>query len=70
MMAVKQYSYWMQLRPPGPGAQPMDGMIQCNNREIWYNGSHYWGEVIYNRELTREEVSHYDMELHKVRTYD
>ena len=48
-MAVKQYSYWMQLRPPGPGAQPMDGMIQCNNREIWYNGSHYWGEVIYNR---------------------
>jgi len=48
----------------------MEGLIRCNNREIWYNGSHYWGESVYNRELTKEETDHYDMVLHKTITND
>lgn len=69
-MATKQYIYWMRMRPPEPGAQPMEGLIRLSNREIWYDGSHYWGEVVYSRELTRDEMNHYDMDLHKVITYD
>lgn len=69
-MATKQYIYWMRMRPPAPGAQPMEGLIKLSNREIWYDGSHYWGECIYGRELSRKEIDDYEMELHKVINYD
>ena len=65
---MKQYYYFLRMRPPEPGAVPREGLISCTDREIWYDGIRYWGEAIYSRELSREECNHYDLELHKTRS--
>lgn len=65
---MNRYCYWMRMRPPMPGAMPREGLIEVRGNEIWKDGSHYWGECTYNRKLTSEECSHYDMELHRTTT--
>lgn len=55
--------YATLLRPPGPGAVPCDGLIQCGYTEGYTPSRHHaWGWADYNRELTPEEVRHYDLE--------
>lgn len=56
--------YRMLMRPPTPGALPGDGLIQVDDRCGFSekSGHHYWGTVEYIRELTKEELEHYDME--------
>lgn len=62
---MSRFYYYMRMRPPTPGAMPREGLIEARGNEIWRNGSHYWGLVIYNRKLTAEEVNHYDLEFMK-----
>ena len=64
---MKEYHYYLRMRPPAPGAIPREGLIRCTDREIWYNEQQFWGEAVYNRELTPDEVRHYDLDLHKTR---
>lgn len=55
--------YYFLLRPPAPGAMPKEGLIEIGFDEGQApSGHHTWGWAEYNRELTVEEVSHYDLE--------
>ena len=55
--------YAALLRPPGPGAVPREGLTDCGYDEIRTpSGRHAWGWCIYGRELSPEEVEHYDLE--------
>lgn len=55
--------YSTLLRPPGPGAVPRDGLKDCGYTEhTTPSGHHAWGWAEYSRELTPEELHHYDME--------
>lgn len=59
----KIYRYAMLLRPPQPGACPMEGLISCSCEEfIAPSGHHAWGWVKYNRRLSPKEISGYDLE--------
>jgi hypothetical protein len=59
------YWYYMTQRPPAPGAQPKRGLI----RSFEYEGRLYveaigrsaWGSVVYDRELTDDEISDYEL---------
>ena len=62
---MKQYTYRLLMRPPAPGTVPREGLLEAADRESWQNGKHYWGSVTYNRELTKEEVEHYELEFQK-----
>lgn len=65
---MKEYHYFLRMRPPAPGAVPREGLLRCTDREIFYDGQRYWGEAVYNRQLTTEEVEHYELSYHKTRT--
>ena len=54
------YKYGMKLRPAGIGCQP-NGFIDIEDVNKEETG--YWSIVEYNRELTKEELKHYSMEL-------
>lgn len=55
--------YAALLRPPGPGAVPRDGLLQCGYaEETTPSGRRSWGWAEYSRELAQEEIIHYDME--------
>lgn len=58
------YGYLCLMRPPCPGAVPREGLIQSDGR-VGYSmssGHHYLGRVVYDRELTEDEIRHYDLE--------
>lgn len=50
------YKYGMRLRPFSIGCQPMDGLVEVmvDNR--------YWNILIYDRKLTDQEVSDYELD--------
>lgn len=55
-----EYRYGMcHARGFGPGCQPKEGLLR---REDDISGK-YYDVIVYNRELTDEEVFHYDLEL-------
>ena len=58
------YSYYMTQRPPMPGAQP-EGMISFvdynERRFIPELGRKAWAIIRYERELTPEEISDYEL---------
>lgn len=58
----EKYVYILLMRPPGPGCQPMNGLISVSNRMVMRDGRMGWGTARYNRKLTEEEEKHYDME--------
>ena len=62
MSLNKTYVYIMRLRPPGPGCQPNDGLIETTDDEIPFHGRKAWGTARYSRVLTDMEEEHYDME--------
>lgn len=54
---VPMYVYGMRLRGFSPGCQPMDGLdavVEWNKK--------YYNILIYNRELTDEEVRDYELD--------
>lgn len=60
----KQYSYRCLMRPPMPGAIPRDGLCKVQDMVgiSSSSGHHYWGLVVYNRQLSDEEIKHFDLE--------
>ena len=56
--------YLCLMRPPMIGAVPKRGLVQVDFREgaSMESGHHYWGRVVYNRELSPEEVADYELE--------
>lgn len=56
------YTYYYRLRPPMPGGQPKNGLIETNSNEIIHNNRTYWGTATYNRELTPNELYEYDLD--------
>ena len=55
--------YYFLMRPPMPGAMPREGLTEVGFDEGQAPSGHFsWGWAEYNRELTAEEVSHYDLE--------
>ena len=58
------YGYYCLMRPPMPGAVPIDGLVQCEDKEGVSLASkhHYWGRVVYDRPLSAEEVLHFELE--------
>ena len=59
---MKTHHYALRLRPPGPGCQPMDGLIRVTSEPVYCYGKRCWGTAVYNRKLTDKEKEHYDLE--------
>lgn len=56
---MAKFVYKMLERPPGPGAQPREGLIDVRFCDGSY--PYVWGFAVYNRELTKEEQELYSM---------
>ena len=57
------YRYGTLMRPPGPGAVPRRGLIQTIGKHFDAPSGHFcWGLAEYDRPLTEEEVSGYELE--------
>lgn len=67
---MSKYIYAMLERPPGPGAQPRDGLVEATEKACFVpcgpEHVHVWGFATYGRELTKEECDHYQMFLSSV----
>lgn len=50
------HKYGMRLRGYSPGCQPMDGLVEV------MDDKRYWNILIYNRKLTDQEVSDYELD--------
>ena len=62
-MNNKKWVYLCLMRPPMPGAVPREGLDSVDFREgKTPTGHHYWGQAVYARKLTAEEIMHYDLE--------
>lgn len=59
------YWYYMTQRPPAPGAMPKRGLIKSYEYEgrlfVEAIGRKAWGSVVYDRELTAEEIDDYEL---------
>lgn len=53
-----EYKYGMRLRGFSPRCQPMDGFVRREDA----NNNNYWDIIVYNRELSEEEVNHYSLD--------
>ena len=53
-----EYRYGMRLRGFSIGCQPKEGLLY---REDDTTGK-YWDVIVYDRELTEEEVNHYSLD--------
>jgi hypothetical protein len=63
-----KFEYYTLYRSPGPGCQPMDGLVDVvdfNGRIRTEDGVTAWGKVVYDRPLTDAEIR--DNELAKVK---
>lgn len=57
------YRYGTLMRPPGPGAVPREGLIQAFERPFTAkSGKYCWGLAEYERPLTENEISDYQLE--------
>ena len=57
------YVYGMRCRGFSPGAQPPEGFVDAEIDPL----DDYFNVIVYNRELTREEATHYDLDFLGVR---
>lgn len=63
---MKEYYYGMRLRPFSLGAQPK-GVIRREDAEIYNTKEQTYHDVIvYGRELTKEEVWRYSLDLVRI----
>lgn len=51
-----EYKYGMKLRGFSIGCQPKEGFVRVEDSDK------YWNIIVYNRELTQEEIDNYDLE--------
>ena len=61
-MKNKTFTYYYRLRPPSPGCQPKQGLLEMNGEKILHNDREYWGSCIYDRELSDKELYEYDLD--------
>jgi len=61
-MSITTYTYYFRLRPPSPGCQPKNGLINISSDSITHNNREYWGYAEYSRELTDKELYEYDLD--------
>ena len=59
------YKYGMRLRGFGPGTCPVDGWLDTEEDPV---PDGYWNILIYNRKLTDEELSEYELDYLGKRT--
>ena len=57
-----KYLYGMRARPIGPGAQPK-GILEFYPPILQY--PQYWNIVVYDRPLTEQEISDYELDFLK-----
>lgn len=59
------YWYYTTQRPPAPGAVPKRGLVDMYEYEyrlyVPAIGRKAWGSVVYDRELTQEEIEDYEL---------
>ena len=55
-MSDIMYLYGMRLRGFSIGCQPKEGFEEAREDK------NYWNVLVYNRELTKEEVKQYDLD--------
>lgn len=59
---MKQHVYILRMRPPGPGCQPIDGLVKVTTEPIPFNGRQSWGTAVYNRMLSEEEQRRFELD--------
>jgi len=57
-----KHTYYYRLRPPAPGCQSKNGMLEMNGDKIIHNDRTYWGSCTYDRELSDNELYDYDLD--------
>ena len=62
MAEESKHTYYFRLRPPSPGCQPSNGLLEMNGEKIIHNEREYWGSCTYDRELTDKELYEYDLD--------
>lgn len=60
--ACAEYTYLCRMRPPEPGSVPRKNLKEVFTDEYVWNGRVYWGRVVYDRKLTAEEETEYELE--------
>lgn len=53
-----EHKYGMRLRGFSPGCQPMKGLIRREDS----TSRRYWDILVYNRELTADEIRNYELD--------
>ncbi len=58
------YTYFMTMRPPMPGAQPMQGLVAMVDMNCdWVQDIQHtaYAKLIYDRQLTESEIEQYEL---------
>lgn len=62
---MSSHTYYMTQRPPSPGCQPSDGLVEVQDygtKKLVNDRIAAWGEATYNRALTAKEVADYELQ--------
>lgn len=63
---MKGYVYYLTQRPIAPGACPTEGILKVSNYDSRYpieGIGEAWGAVIYNHELSFDEICNYELKF-------
>ena len=64
-----KHRYALIMRPPGPGALPGRGLARAKGEHFYAPSGHFaWGWAEYDRDLTDEEISDYELEMMDIET--
>lgn len=62
---MTKHAYYMTQRPFSPGAQPKQGLVESEDfgggKYVDEVGCKAWSRIVYDRELTEQEVSQYEL---------
>lgn len=62
---MANHAYYMTQRPFSIGAQPKEGLVEVEDfdsrKHIEEIGRDAWSRIVYDRELTEQEVSQYEL---------
>ena len=59
------HRYYLMQRPPGPGCQPKEGIVNIDYTTGRLDGHIVWGSADYNRKLTEREIADYELREEK-----
>lgn len=62
---MEKHVYYMTERPFGPGCQPKEGLVEAEDfdgrKHVEEIGRDAWSRIVYDRELTEQEISQYEL---------